>query len=206
MLSDAEQERVAAAVREVEAGTAGEIVVVVARRASAYRSVPLLGALLAALVVPWPLIWGTSLSASRIFMIQLAGALVLSLALSLLRSWPRFGLALVPGFLKRARAHEAAAREFAARGLTRTRGRTGVLIYVAEAERYAEVLADEGVAGRVDPQVWREAIMALVAAIGEGRAAAGLEAAVRRVGAILAEHAPPRADDVNELPNKVILI
>jgi uncharacterized membrane protein len=29
---------------------------------------------------------------------------------------------------------------------------------------------------------------------------------VDRVGAILAEHAPPHADDADELPNKVILI
>ena len=34
----------------------------------------------------------------------------------------------------------------------------------------------------------------------------GLEEAIRRTGAILAEHAPPRLDDVDELPNKVILL
>ena len=45
------------------ARTAGEIVVVIAQQASGYRSVPVLWALLAALVVPWPLIWLTTLSA-----------------------------------------------------------------------------------------------------------------------------------------------
>jgi putative membrane protein len=34
----------------------------------------------------------------------------------------------------------------------------------------------------------------------------GLIAAIRRTGAILAEHAPPRLDDVDELPNKVIVL
>ena len=77
MLTDEEQARVAAAIRDAESRTAGEIVVVVAARASAYRSVPLLYALLGGLASPWPLIWFTTLSAARIFTIQLVVALVL---------------------------------------------------------------------------------------------------------------------------------
>jgi putative membrane protein len=201
MLSHDDRERVAGTIRDAEARTAGEIVVVVAARASAYRSVPLLYALLGALLTPWPLIWLTTVSASHIFLVQLVVALVMTVVLS----WPRRRFALVPGFMKRARAREAAEREFLGRGLTRTRGRTGVLIYVAAAERYAEVVADSGIADRVSETIWRETIVALVEALREGRAADGLVAAVRRVGAVLAEHAPPRADDTDELPNKVIL-
>ncbi len=201
MLSHDDRERVAGTIRDAEARTAGEIVVVVAARASAYRSVPLLYALLGALLTPWPLIWLTTVSASHIFLVQLVVALVMTVVLS----WPRRSFALVPGFMKRARAREAAEREFLGRGLTRTRGRTGVLIYVAAAERYAEVVADSGIADRVSETIWRETIVALVEALREGRAADGLVAAVRRVGAVLAEHAPPRADDTDELPNKVIL-
>jgi len=202
VLSNEDRERLAAAIRDAEAGTAGEIIVVLARQASGYRSVPLLFALLGALAVPWPLIWATDLAASRIFMLQL----IVALALSVTLSWPTRRFALVPGFIKRARAREAAAREFLARGLTRTRERTGVLIYIALAEHYAEVIADTGIAERVNDQVWRDTITDLVTAIRAGRAADGLVAAVQRVGAILAEHAPPRADDVDELPNKVIVI
>jgi putative membrane protein len=121
-------------------------------------------------------------------------------------SLPKRRYALVPGFMKRARAHEAAAREFVGRGLTRTRERTGVLIYVAAAEHYAEILADTGISERVDERVWRETIADLIESIKAGRAADGLIAAVQRVGAILAEHAPPRSDDLDELSNKVILI
>jgi putative membrane protein len=202
MLSGEERERVAAAILEAETRTAGEIVVVVAARASAYRSVPLLYTLLGALALPWPLIALTQLSATRIFAAQLVAALVLILAFS----WPGRRAALVPRFVKRARAREAAAREFAARGLTGTQGRTGVLLYVAVAERYAEVIADEGIAAPEDETIWRETITELVAALEAGRAADGLEAAVGRVGRVLAARAPPRADDRDELPNKVIVI
>lgn len=202
MLSEGERQLVSEAVREAESRTAGEIVVVVARAASSYRSVSLVYALLGALAAPWPLIAATDLSASRIFMLQLAVALLV-LAVP---SWPALRLALVPRFVKRSRGREAAAREFVARGLTRTRGRTGVLIYVAAAERYAEVMADTGLAARVDERIWRTTIEALVMALRDGRYADGLVAAVRRVGAILSEHAPSVADDSDELPNKVILV
>ena len=183
MISAEDRERLAHAIRDAEAGTAGEIVVVLAGEASGYRTVPILWALLCALATPWPLIWITTLGPSRIFLVQLAVALILSVVLSLPKR-----------------------HEFMARGLTRTRDRTGVLIYVAAAEHYAEILADTGIADRVDQEVWRAAIAELIDAIKAGRAGDGLLAVVHRVGAILAEHAPPHADDADELPNKVILI
>lgn len=202
MLTSEERERVAVAIREAETLTTGEIVVVVATQASAYRSVPLLYGLLGSLAAPWALIWGTDFTAARIFAIQLAVALLLTVACAL----AMHRVALVPGFIKRTRAHEAAAREFRARGLTRTRGRTGVLLYVAAAEHYAEVVADLRIAERVDETVWRDTISGLVEGIRTGHAADGLVTAVRQVGAVLAEHAPPRGDDLDELPNRVILI
>ena len=202
MIGPQDLDRLEDAIRDAEARTAGEIVVVVASQASGYRSVPLLYALLAALVVPWPLIWITVLGPARIFQIQLLVALVLAVLLS----WPTRRYRLVPGFLKRARAHEAAAREFVARGLTRTRDRTGVLIYVAAAEHYAEIMPDIGIADRVDAGIWRDAIADLVEALRAGEAAPGLVRAIERIGAVLAEHAPPRFDDRDELPSRVILV
>ena len=202
MLTSEEQERIAAAVRDAESGTAGEILVVVAAQAGTYRSVPLLYALFASLAAPWPLIWLTGLSAARIFTIQVVVALVVTLT----SAWLERRFTLVPAFIRRARCREAAARAFRTRGVTGTRERTGILIYVALAEHYAEVVADAGIADRVDEDVWRDTITELVAAIRSGRIADGLVAAVRRAGAILAEHAPPRPDDTDELPNKVVVM
>jgi len=202
MMSTEDHARLAKAVRDVEARTAGEIVVVVAEQASSYRSLPLIWAMLAALFTPWPLISFTALGPSRIFLAQL----VVALGLGLILSWPSLRLALVPQAIKRVRAHEAAAREFIARGLTRTRERTGVLIYVALAEHHAEILADTGIADRVDAGIWRDIIADLTTTIRDGRMTDGLVAAIERAGAVLAEHAPPRLDDTDELPNKIILL
>jgi putative membrane protein len=202
MIAQEDQIRLAEAIRDAESRTAGEIVVVVAQEASPYRSIPILWALLIALAVPWPLIALTALGPTRIFQIQLLAALALSVFLSM----PKRRFFLAPRFIKHARAREAAAREFLRRGLTRTRHRTGVLIYVAMAERYAEIMADAGIADRVDAGLWRGIIRDLTGAIRDGRIADGLMAAVQRSGAILAEHAPPRPGDEDELPNKVILL
>jgi putative membrane protein len=202
MISTEDQARLAQAISDVEDETSGEVVLVIAEQAGHYRAIPLLWGLLAALVAPWPLIWLTSISTSRIFLIQLAVALVLSLALS----WPKLRYALVPRSIKHAQAHEAASREFLRRGLTRTREKTGVLIYLALAEHHAEILADTGIADRVDAGIWADIVADLTAAIRDGRMTEGLIGAIRRTGAILAEHAPPRLDDVDELPNKVIIL
>ncbi len=202
MISADDQARLAKAIREVESRTAGEIVVVIAEQAGGYRSVPILWGLLAALAAPWPLIALTALGPTRIFQIQLLAALGLSVFLS----WPSRRYLLVPRFVKHARAREAAAREFIRRGLTRTQGKTGVLIYVAMAEHYAEILADTGIADRAGPEAWRDIIRELTGAIRDGRIADGLAAAIQRSGAILAEHAPARPGDEDELPNKVILL
>jgi putative membrane protein len=200
MLTGEEQERVAAAIRAAESRTAGEIVVVLAAEASTYRSVPLLYALLGSLAAPWPLIWLTELSAARVVLVQLAVALLVLILVALPKRPP------VPAFIRHARCREAAAREFRARILARTRAPTGVLIYVAAAEHYAEMVADAGIAAHVDETVWRDAITELVTAIRAGRPADGLVTVVESVGAILAAHAPPGGDDRDELPNKVILV
>jgi putative membrane protein len=198
----ADRDAIAEAVRRAELQTAGEIVVVIDQAASSYRNVPVVMALALALFVPWPLLSLTAMSAQRIFMIQLfCAALLLGTLL-----WYGRGGRFVPGFVKRRRAHEAALREFTARGLTRTEGRTGVLLYIALQERYAEVLADSGIDGLVDEGVWRGIIEALLAAAREDRLTEGLIKAVDAVGAELARHAPRGPGDVDELSNKVILL
>jgi putative membrane protein len=194
--------RLARAVARAEAGTAGEIVVMVSRRAGTYRSVVLLAALIAALLLPWPLIALTTWSAASIVLTQ-AGLVA---ALLLASRQERLRLALVPRGLRRARARDAARRAFWSRGLSLTRSRTGVLLYLSVAERHAEIVADLGVLGRIPQEAWDGILADLVRALGRGEAEAGLTAAVERVGARLAEHLPAGPDDPDELPNRVIVV
>ena len=56
---------------------------------------------------------------------------------------------LIPRSMQRTRAHRRAVEQFLVQNLHTTEGRTGVLIFVSVAERYAEILADHGIHAKV---------------------------------------------------------
>jgi putative membrane protein len=202
LFSEGEQQRIADAITGAEQGTSGEIVAVVANDSGRYLYVPFMWAALVALLVPWPLVYFTWWPVQWIYLIQLAAFLVL---LTILMPQP-VRLALVPRSVKRDRAHRHAVEQFLAQGLHTTASRTGVLIFVSVAERYAEVLADTGIDAKVAPGTWQEIVDGLTARIGEGRAADGFVEAIGAAGRHLATHFPPGTADPNELPNKLIVL
>jgi putative membrane protein len=111
---------------------------------------------------------------------------------------------IVPRRTKHDRAHAEAMRQFWAQGLHKTGHRTGVLIFAAEAERYAEIVADAGINEKVTPEVWDRAVKALTSAIKHGRPGDGFVAAIAECGEVLAAHFPPGAMKQNELPDKLV--
>jgi putative membrane protein len=201
-LGDQDRARIRDTIAAVEAKTAGEIFVVVAGASDEYHLVPLLWATLAALFVPLPLVFLTLVPALQIYLAQLAVFAILAVLLSL----PPLHMAVVPHRLKRARAHARAVEQFLAHGLHTTEARTGVLIFVSLAERYAEIIADTGIAAKVEQRIWDEAMAKLVDETSAGRLAEGLVHAIARAGAVLATHFPRRPGDVDEIPKDLILL
>jgi putative membrane protein len=189
---------VAAAIAAAEKKTSAQFVCVLARASSAYVHIPIIWATVLALLTPWPLIQFTEWSVQRIFLIQL----VVFIVFALIFSWMPLRLALVPGAVKRARAHRAALEQFVLRRVAHTRHRTGVLIFVSLAERYARILADEGIAQKVHGAEWQAAVDTLVGHMRERRIAAGFTAAIERCAAVAEAHAPPDGSP-NELPNRL---
>jgi len=99
-------------------------------------------------------------------------------------------------------AVRAAAREaFVDQGIAATRDRTGLLIYVNVFEQRAEVVLDLGLLRRDTDGALARKIDAVAATIRDGADLDAFEAAVREVGGLCAALCPPRADDVNELPD-----
>ena len=203
LLDEAARERLAGVVREAERGTGGEIVVAVASACDEYGSAGWrLGVALAALaflglgLFAPPLPWVAYLAAQ-------AAALLLGHALARIEGVRR---ALVDEALVEERVAERARRAFAEHGLTRTRGRTGILIFVALFERRVVVLADEGIHRALGPnEGWTEIVERAVGGIRSGVALVGLENAVRRCGEILARRLPAAAPNPDELPNRVVI-
>jgi uncharacterized membrane protein len=99
----------------------------------------------------------------------------------------------------RERAEEA----FARLRVWDTEANSGVLIYLAWAERQVEIVADRGIAARVPAAAWEEICADLAAGCRAGRPAAALVAAVEAVGVLLRAHFPAAgAVNPDELPNR----
>ena len=201
-LSVEDRARVGRAIQAAEQETAGEIVCVLARASSDYATLPLVWSIILALGLPWVLLFTTHWPVERLLLAQLALFAVALLALST----PSLRVALTPARVRRAHAHQAAAEQFLNRGLTRTTRRTGVLVFVSLAERYARIIADEGVAEKVPQAEWQAAVDALTGHMREDRIADGFVVAIEACGAILSKHMPPLAVNSNELPDRLFVI
>jgi putative membrane protein len=204
MISDVEKAKINDAIRAAESKTSGELYCVLAQNAGSYRLMPVAWAAALALLVPWPLIAGTTWSAMTVYVIQLAVFAIAAIGLS----QPAIRFHIVPGRTKRERAHAAAMRQFWAHGMHKTEKRTGVLIFAAAAERYVEIIADAGINAKVTQDVWDGAVASLVAAIKDGRPGDGFIEAIAQCGAVLAQHfpAPPGAANPDELPDRLVEI
>ncbi len=195
-------DRIAAAISAAESKTSGEIVAVVAPESSSYLYATFLWAAILALLVPWPLIFFTWMTVQKIYLIQL-----ITFFLLLCLFWPRsIRLALVPKGIRQGRAHRRAVEQFLAQNLHTTGGRTGVLIFVSVAERYAEILADTGINEKVPNGTWKKIVDEMTAMIAEGRATDGFVHAINEVGKHLTQHFPPGSHDPNELPDHLIIL
>ena len=202
LFSAEDERRISEAITNAERQTSGEIVVVVAAQSDGYHYVPPLVAGIVSLLVPWVLIFFTQLGLTSIYLIQLAVFFAITAALMPAAN----RIALVPPSIKRLHAHRRAVEQFLVQNLHTTSGRTGVLLFVSVAERYAEIIADKGINERVAPGTWKGIIDHLTAAIGGGRPADGFVTAIAAIGTTLAKHFPPGSQAPNELPNHLIIL
>ncbi|MGJ0513355.1 TPM domain-containing protein [Methylocystis sp.] len=194
-------ERIAEAIRRAEDKTSGEIVCVLARRSSDYAFVPPLWGAFIALASPWPMLLFTDLSPREIFAAQIAVFIVTTLV----ASWGPARFLLTPRAVRRARAAREAIEQFFSRGVSATKARMGVLIFVSFAERYARIVADEAIAAKIGNDEWQGALDLLLKDIRRERVADGFVAAIEECARLLAKHAPPGAHG-DELPDKIYVL
>jgi putative membrane protein len=203
-----EHARIADAIRAAEAETDGEIYCVVAHSSDSYffpaAFMAMVGMLVASLVIAcgMEMLW-LSLRLSWFVALQILAALCVVAVLWLA---PALRIHLVPHGQRHKAAHANAVRQFLARNVHLTRARTGVLIFVSLAERYAEVVADSGISEHVGQHVWDGVVRDLTAEAAADRLAEGFVAAIGTVGAVLAQHFPVSSDDINELDDHLVEI
>ena len=201
-ITDEERGRIAAAVKAAEQSTSGEIYVVIDREQHGHPMIPVLWGAVLALLLPWPLYYLSYLQPVTIFLLQPVVFVLVAVAATLA---PLHRL-LVPDSLAAGRARETAEDLFLAHGVHLTRERTGVLFYVAIADRRVEIVADENIDSKVQQSTWDGLAQEVVREAKTGRLADGLIAAVGHAGEILARHFPAGAANPNELSDRVVEI
>ncbi len=220
MLTQQDRTRIVEAVAAAEAQSAGEIVTIVTPQSDTYRDVALAWSIVIAFLALAALelapnfylgliervlgLWAHEWTSRQVLGIALTVAALKFLGMLLIMAWQPLRLTLTPAPIKSARVHARALTCFRIGAEGRTTGRTGILIYLSLAERRAEIIADEAIASKVTPEVWGDAMHALLAPIRKGQVGEGMVAAIGKVGTVLAEHLPRADDDENELPDRVI--
>jgi hypothetical protein len=110
--------------------------------------------------------------------------------------------AVLRGLAVRERAHQV----FAQLGVWDTRDNSGVLLYLQLAEHRVELVADRGIAERVDPALWQVLCEDFTIGMRAGPPDAAVSRCLARINALLAEHFPAAGDNPRELPDEPVVL
>ena len=106
-------------------------------------------------------------------------------------------------FRKKKSLFELASEDFHRLGMTNTRDKTGILIYILLSEKKFYILADEGINGKVEQSVWDAIRDRMARKFSLGHFADGIIEGIEEIGKVLSEYFPIKADDTNELTDRV---
>ena len=87
-----------------------------------------------------------------------------------------------------------------------TEHNSGVLVYLLLADRDIEIVADRGIASRVDASAWEAVARAMEAAFRQGEYQRGVLEGIRQISALLATHFPPTGSNPDELSNRPVIV
>jgi putative membrane protein len=184
-LSPEEHRRIREAAAAIEERSGAKIAIVITRVSDRYALYSLAGAALGAFIVGGlaiaarPAITGRALIST-----QLCVLVVLIFLLDVLP----IRLAMVPKRIKQAGARNLAHREFAAHLMADGPPRARILLFVSLGERYAEIIADHTTHAIAPAGTWNRIVDDLIVAIGSGRIADGVVAAIESCSAMLPAH------------------
>ena len=219
-VSAADHDLVTAAVAAAEDQTSGEIVTVFAAQSNDYDDVALVWASVIAFLAMsviglFPEFyrglydrltggWGHELTANQWLGTVIAVGVLKWIGMWLILLWRPLRIWLTPRAILAGRVRARAIDLFKVGTEAKTLGRTGVLLYVSLREHRADIVADEAIAAKVAPEVWGDAMAALIDLVRKGKPGEGMAEAVRQMGVVLAAHFPRGSENPNELPDRLI--
>jgi putative membrane protein len=192
------RERTEKAIHAIEAKTSAEIVVVMRRASGHYLYADLLFGAITALLVLCVFLYHPAEFDFTWFPLEQAAAFVLGAVLC--AHLPPLRRVFVPAKLRAENVMAAARAAFVEKNVAKTRGRTGLLVYVSAFEHDAFVVADVGL--EADKLALADARDAIREAARSG-SVDDFVAALEKLGDRLADVHPVSPDDVDELDDEV---
>ncbi len=214
-LSKKEKDLIAEAVAKAEKNTSGEIAVVLAKQSSDYAVYELTFAVIVGLsFMVLSLIYFSKIddlimsrfwSESKIITTSVIGlgAFVIITLFYFLANIPFIDRLIIPKSVKEAKVKEKAQLSFMEYGVSKTRDRTGVLIFISNLEKKVLILADTGIAEVYSNQSWQKQVDRIINGIKGNNFGSELVKVITEIGQVLAKNFPVKEDDTNELPNQV---
>lgn len=195
------------AVVEAESHTSAEIVPVVATASGRYdRPEDIVGLwfALAAAAAAWVIVPGGSVWP----LVAILGAIVVGFAVGAVTAtraaWLR--RLCTPPVQMRDEVHQTARAVFFDRRIQRTAGATGLLLYVSLYERLAVVIADDTVTETLGQDALNEICSELTGKLRSEDMTAAICETLVSAGQRLGEVLPRQDDDVNELPDTLVIL
>jgi uncharacterized membrane protein len=87
-----------------------------------------------------------------------------------------------------------------------TEHNSGVLVYVQLVSRHIDIVADRGIAAKVEQHEWDAVCRAMEAEFRKGSFESGALEGLERITRLLARHFPARGANPNELPDKPLVL
>jgi putative membrane protein len=200
-LNEKEKESIRLAVLEAEKSTNGEIVPVIVKHSDLYPSSHFRWSFIVSFLALSLCYWYTPLDDIFFLYTFLLGSVL------------GYFCAYIP-FLKKIvltkdqleeEFRQRAFESFLLNGVTETKNRNGVQIFVSAFEQKAIIIADIGIQEKLDNEVWQNIINAMIPKLKKKQYQDAIISAIQAIGAILATHFPQDHDDLDELPNKIII-
>jgi putative membrane protein len=200
---------------EIERSTAGELVLVIARRSFNWRlHYPIVTLFLLLLFMlffedefmSWFDYQFIITSVWAELGLKLSLFLVILLMSNLLSKIGFISRLTTPREIRRKMAEARAELEFFRSGIKATKAATGILVFLAIDDRQAVILADKAISSKLPPDTWDHILAELLMGIKSKKARDGILKAVEMSGTILQEHFPIGPGDTNELQNHVVII
>jgi uncharacterized membrane protein len=106
---------------------------------------------------------------------------------------------------KKIRTRDLAIREFHKLGMQNTKEHTGILVMILLKDKKFEIIADKGINSRVEKNTWDNIAGELSNHFSAFKFKSGILNLLDKVGSLLAKEFPKKKDDVNELPDDIVI-